>query len=42
MSLDLESTDWVPTAAAQALLRNNRPLLAYIGGPGEQLHEQGP
>jgi hypothetical protein len=35
MSVDLERSDWVPTAAAQALLRNNRPLLAYVGGkPG--------
>jgi hypothetical protein len=24
--------DWTPTVAAEALLRNNRPLLAYIGG----------
>jgi hypothetical protein len=29
---DFEASDWVPTAAAQALLRHNRPLLAYIGG----------
>lgn len=35
MSLDLERGDWVPSAAAQALLRNNRPLLAYIGGEPE-------
>jgi hypothetical protein len=36
MSVDGERSDWVPTAAAQALLRNNRPLLAYIGGkPGD-------
>jgi hypothetical protein len=35
MSQDFERADWVPTAAAEALLRNNRPLLAYIGGkPG--------
>lgn len=27
-----ERTDWIPTAGAQALYRNNRPLLAYIGG----------
>jgi hypothetical protein len=32
MSVDFEQADWIPTAAAQALLRNNRPLLAYIGG----------
>jgi beta-galactosidase len=33
--LAFERTDWIPTAAAQALLRNNRPLLAYIGGKPE-------
>ncbi|HWB60444.1 MAG TPA: glycoside hydrolase family 2 TIM barrel-domain containing protein, partial [Chthoniobacteraceae bacterium] len=27
-----ERADWIPTAAAKALLRNNLPLLAYIGG----------
>jgi beta-galactosidase len=30
--LAFERADWVPTAAARALLRNNRPLLAYIAG----------
>jgi hypothetical protein len=30
--LAFERSDWVPTAAARSLLRNNRPLLAYIGG----------
>jgi hypothetical protein len=35
MSTDGARADWVPTAAAQALIRNNRPLLAYIAGkPG--------
>ena len=35
MSQDFERSDWIPTAAAQALLRNNMPLLAYVGGkPG--------
>jgi hypothetical protein len=35
MSTDGERSDWVATAAAEALLRNNRPLLAYVGGgPG--------
>jgi beta-galactosidase len=35
MSAGGARADWVPTAAAQALLRNNRPLLAYVGGkPG--------
>jgi beta-galactosidase len=32
MSVDRDRSDWVPTAAAQALIRNNRPLLAWIGG----------
>ncbi|MGQ9730081.1 MAG: carbohydrate binding domain-containing protein [Candidatus Zipacnadales bacterium] len=32
MDLAFEYEDWIPTAPAQALLRNNRPLLAYIGG----------
>lgn len=32
MDLAFERSDWVPTAAASALLRNNRPLLAYIAG----------
>jgi hypothetical protein len=35
MDLAFEASDWVPTAAAQALLRNNMPLLAYIGGKPE-------
>ena len=30
-----ERADWVATPAAQALLRNNMPLLAYIGGSPE-------
>jgi len=32
MDLAFERDDWVPTAAAQALLRYNRPLLAYVAG----------
>src|SRR5437870_1906924 len=32
MDMAFERSDWTPTAAGQALLRNNRPLLAYIGG----------
>jgi len=27
-----ERSNWVPTVAAQALIRNNMPLLAYLGG----------
>ncbi len=32
MNTSYERSDWVPTVAAQALYRNNLPLLAYIGG----------
>jgi beta-galactosidase len=32
MDLAYEPSDWIATEAAQALVRNNRPLLAYIAG----------
>jgi beta-galactosidase len=32
MDLAFEKSDWIPTAAAQALYRNNGPLLAFIAG----------
>jgi beta-galactosidase len=32
MDMAFERADWLPTPAAQALLRNNMPLLAYLGG----------
>jgi len=32
MDLAFKQSDWVPTADGQAILRNNMPLLAYIGG----------
>ena len=32
MPTDFEASDWMPTAPAEALLRNNRPLLAYLAG----------
>jgi len=32
MELAFERSDWIATTDGQALLRNNRPLLAYIGG----------
>ncbi len=35
MAMDGEREDWIPTAAGQALLRNNRPLLAYISGKAD-------
>jgi len=35
MDLAFEQSDWIATVAAKALIRHNRPLLAYIGGkPG--------
>jgi beta-galactosidase len=35
MDIAFERSDWVATPAAQALIRNNRPLLAYVAGkPG--------
>jgi hypothetical protein len=32
VDLAFEHSDWIPTVAAQALIRNNQPLLGYIGG----------
>jgi len=32
MDLAYEVSDWIATPAAQALIRNNRPLLAYLAG----------
>ncbi|MBI4660195.1 MAG: hypothetical protein HY735_15250 [Verrucomicrobia bacterium] len=32
IDLAFERSDWIATAAAQALIRNNRPLLAYLAG----------
>jgi hypothetical protein len=32
VATSLKLSDWVPTPAAKALMRNNMPLLAYIGG----------
>lgn len=32
MPFAYERQDWLPTAAARATIRNNAPLLAYIGG----------
>jgi hypothetical protein len=35
VDLAFEHSDWIPTVAAQALIRHNQPLSAYIGGkPG--------
>ena len=35
MDMAHERSDWIPTADGQAILRNNMPLLAYIGGKPE-------
>ena len=32
MDMALEPSDWTPTADGLALIRNNRPLLAYLAG----------
>ncbi len=32
MNMAFKPSDWIPTADGQAILRNNMPLLAYIGG----------
>jgi hypothetical protein len=32
MDLAYEPADWIATPAAEAMYRNNRPLLAYVGG----------
>lgn len=32
MDLAYERSDWIPTVAAEALAKNNRPLLAWIAG----------
>jgi hypothetical protein len=32
IELAFERTDWIPTVAAKALIRNNRPLLTYLAG----------
>ncbi len=32
MDLAFERADWIATPAAEALIRNNRPLLAYLAG----------
>ncbi len=32
MDLAYNVSDWIATEAAQALIRNNQPLLAYIAG----------
>jgi hypothetical protein len=36
-----DRADWVPTVAGQALVRNNQPLLAYLGGKPGAFTEKG-
>ncbi len=40
MDLAFERADWIPTPAAEALLRNNGPRLAWIGGPPDRFTSQ--
>lgn len=36
VDMGYDRSDWIPTTAAKAILRNNQPLLAYIAGkPGQ-------
>jgi beta-galactosidase len=35
MDIAFERSDWIATSAADALRRNNRPLLAYLGGKAD-------
>jgi len=41
MDLAFERSDWQATPAAEALIRNNRPLLAYLAGKPGQFTEKG-
>lgn len=36
-----EEADWIATPAAEALIRNNQPTLAYIAGKGDTFTEKG-
>ncbi len=40
MDLTFQRADWIPTVAAEALIRNNRPLLAYIAGKPDAFPSQ--
>ena len=39
--LSYKRADWIPGVAAKALIRNNQPLLAYIGGRPDAFTEKG-
>jgi len=41
MDLAFKHSDWQATAAAEALIRNNRPLLAYLAGKPGHFTEKG-
>jgi len=41
MDLAFARSDWQTTVAAEALIRNNRPLLAYLAGKPGQFTEKG-
>jgi len=36
IDMAFQVSDWIPSVAAKAVIRNNRPLLAYIGGKPER------
>ena len=41
IDMAFEASDWVPTVGGESLIRNNRPLLAYIGGKTPDFTEKG-
>lgn len=40
MDLAYDRSDWIPTLAADAMYRNNRPLLAYLAGKPQRFTSQ--
>ncbi len=40
VELTYSPADWIPTDAGKALLRNNQPILAYIGGKADAVTEK--
>ena len=41
MAYAYKASDWEPTLTGQALIRNNGPVLAYIGGKPGDFTEKG-
>jgi beta-galactosidase len=41
MDVAFEQGDWTPTAAGEALIRNNQPVLAYVADGGESFTGRG-